>query len=1018
MQSSSPTSPAPPLSANNNTSSRSPTRSCHDDAASEEQKERPYPPSPSSPPLFSHIHRVSLLEDNEPHNWSVPHFSLEFPALGPQPDTQHDGSNATTSADKPLTEVELNESCCTKEVYAVAAAPSPAEDAATSTKKGSLSLRDALVEDNCDSVRARVQDRETTIVATSDMLSKQKKATATTLVGVDTTTGLCADERYPRRPTFLQSPPTDEPIDVSRAPATALRSPAATPCCSDTEQEDRGEQQHTSRPRCSGSTPPPSFPSTQIRAAVSIRSVIRKVMVWYLQPEKKCSEREKSLILIYCSISAGAGIFAGTLFAPAMYLVQQDLQTTTEQIQLTYSLFFASSAIAPIFMGFIGDVWGRKALLLLSHLIGAMSSFVLYTSSTITDIIIFRTIQGIYCAMIGIAAAGIVADIFEEERHGTALGWVLLGIALGPSLGPVFGGAISQYAGDTWHSVFLVTALMALVLMMLGFLVPETEPQLLALFSSSSSSTTASSSSEIDASVSSKAYNHPQQRDSFHTSGGRGYDPSALEQAHDNNDFKNRSDEEENDEWSSRSPNQCNSTPTAAAMPRGLKLQSVSFLQYEEQHNQQHQQPLTTPLALRSPSGAYFSVETPAAATVRNNTTGVQQSKKAHHSTHEDIAFPGLLPTSSSFLSAAGESGDNSKAITTSTTAVRLAATSSTVKCAEVDGSLLDSSIPQHPSVGRDDAGYARYPPGHYYGPSAINDNARPSRLTSSYKRPSFWSSVISPGKVLCTRVFLCYGLPSSYSYAAYLYLLSVLSRVYGRNFGFNVITTGLLFLPLGAGLMAGSRISGVNIDKFGAQRVCLVFSPLCGVFFMLLCPFLETSLPGNLIFSFMCALCASASLNAGQVILMKVFPNNKSAALSASRFGMYTWGFICVQLGAAMEGSWQVSASNVVLIYGVAGIGLSLPLMISSRNDVSALLASVFAAVNRMLGIGNGKTRRNDSHFIDFVDEEEEEEEDRDAAAAVRLSAAASSFLSLRSPHPTVSHHHHNLQTNHSAHF
>jgi len=117
---------------------------------------------------------------------------------------------------------------------------------------------------------------------------------------------------------------------------------------------------------------------------------------------------------------------------------------------------------------------------------------------------------------------------------------------------------------------------------------------------------------------------------------------------------------------------------------------------------------------------------------------------------------------------------------------------------------------------------------------------------------------------------------------------------------------------------------------------VCSVMTPLGGVAMCLLHIVLVKSLAVNLVLSFLMCVCVSSSQNAAQIILVQGFREVKSAALSANRFGFYAWGFVCVQVGAVMESNWGLSISEVVLILGVVGIVISIPLFATIWEELS----------------------------------------------------------------------------------
>lgn len=66
----------------------------------------------------------------------------------------------------------------------------------------------------------------------------------------------------------------------------------------------------------------------------------------------------------------------------------------------------------------------------------------------------------------------IIADIFDQRRRGTAVGFFMVGSVLGPALGPLIGGIIVSFT--TWRVIFWVqTGMVGMGLLLSFFFVPS-----------------------------------------------------------------------------------------------------------------------------------------------------------------------------------------------------------------------------------------------------------------------------------------------------------------------------------------------------------------------------------------------------------------------------------------------------------------------------------------------------------------------------------------------------------------
>jgi len=129
-----------------------------------------------------------------------------------------------------------------------------------------------------------------------------------------------------------------------------------------------------------------------------------------------------------------------------------NVNLSTAQWTVT-GFLLALCALLPI-CGRFSDLYTKRRIYLLGLAVFTISSFFCSFSTTISQLIIFRVIQGIGGAMVMANSQAIIAMNFPSEKLGRALGINSMAISLGMILGPSVGGFL--IAAFSWHAIFLI----------------------------------------------------------------------------------------------------------------------------------------------------------------------------------------------------------------------------------------------------------------------------------------------------------------------------------------------------------------------------------------------------------------------------------------------------------------------------------------------------------------------------------------------------------------------------------
>lgn len=124
--------------------------------------------------------------------------------------------------------------------------------------------------------------------------------------------------------------------------------------------------------------------------------------------------------------------------------------------------YFLASAVAILIFGRLGDLFGRKSLMLVSIAIISVGAGLAALSQTMSQLIAFRVLQGIGNGMMTATAFAAPADLFPDPKR--RVRWMAMlsaSFAVASGIGPVLGGVVTQALG--WRAAFLVTPITGII---------------------------------------------------------------------------------------------------------------------------------------------------------------------------------------------------------------------------------------------------------------------------------------------------------------------------------------------------------------------------------------------------------------------------------------------------------------------------------------------------------------------------------------------------------------------------
>lgn len=183
---------------------------------------------------------------------------------------------------------------------------------------------------------------------------------------------------------------------------------------------------------------------------------------------------ERLIVTVGVMMAVLLQVLDTTIANVALPHMQADLSATQDQINWVLTSYIVASAIALPISGWLADKIGRKRLLLISVVGFTVSSVLCATATSLGEMVLFRALQGVSGAFIVPLAQATLFDINPREKHGQAMALFGGGVMIGPILGPVLGGWLTD--NYNWRWVFLVNLPVGVIcaLLMMRFM-PKTE---------------------------------------------------------------------------------------------------------------------------------------------------------------------------------------------------------------------------------------------------------------------------------------------------------------------------------------------------------------------------------------------------------------------------------------------------------------------------------------------------------------------------------------------------------------
>jgi DHA2 family multidrug resistance protein len=143
-----------------------------------------------------------------------------------------------------------------------------------------------------------------------------------------------------------------------------------------------------------------------------------------------------------------------TIAAIALPQIQSSMSASQDQLVWVLTSYIIAMAIATPLSGWLAERFGRGLVMKGAVLGFTLASLGCGLSTSLSEIVLFRFVQGACGAgMIPLSQATLL-DINPPERHAKAMAWFGIGTTIGPLAGPTLGGWLTD--AISWRWIFLI----------------------------------------------------------------------------------------------------------------------------------------------------------------------------------------------------------------------------------------------------------------------------------------------------------------------------------------------------------------------------------------------------------------------------------------------------------------------------------------------------------------------------------------------------------------------------------
>jgi MFS transporter, DHA2 family, multidrug resistance protein len=163
---------------------------------------------------------------------------------------------------------------------------------------------------------------------------------------------------------------------------------------------------------------------------------------------------QRLLITICVMMATIMQVLDITIANVSLPYMQGSLSTTFDQVSWVLTSYVVAAAVMTAPVGWLAARYGIKMLLVTCVAGFTIASMLCGIAQSIEEIVAFRIIQGMFGAALVPLSQTVMLNIYPIERRGYAMSLWGLGVMIGPIMGPMLGGYLTEHY--SWRWIFFI----------------------------------------------------------------------------------------------------------------------------------------------------------------------------------------------------------------------------------------------------------------------------------------------------------------------------------------------------------------------------------------------------------------------------------------------------------------------------------------------------------------------------------------------------------------------------------